>query len=242
MTDSASKVNMIKNKRISSHKTSKKLNKPWFDADCRKKRKEFLRAKRQDFKGNVNIETKIKRKRAAKMYKNAIRKSVRNYQSKIAKHLRNIKSTDPKMYWNYLKDKQKLYDNKNQPECETFATMFKASSNDKENVNREEKDENINFMNYININMYTRFLNNNITNSEVMTAINRLKINKSHGLDNILNEFLKATSEKLVNIFVDIFNLILETGLMPTSWTTGLIRPIYKKIKMIEKIQITIDL
>ena len=39
LTDSASKVNMIKNKRISSHKTSKKSNKPWFDADCRKKRK-----------------------------------------------------------------------------------------------------------------------------------------------------------------------------------------------------------
>ena len=138
------------------------------------------------------------------MYKNAIRKSVRNYQSKIAKHLRNIKSTDPKMYWNYLKDKQKQYDNKHQPECETFATMFKALSNDKENVNREEKEENINFMNYININMYyrdTTFLNNNITISEVMTAINRLKNNKSHGLDNILNEFLKSTSEKRVNIF-----------------------------------------
>ena len=233
MTESASKVNIIKDKNMRSHHSKKKFNQPWFNSDCREKRKVFLRAKRKDFKGNMNLNIKLERKRAAKNYRNIIKKSVRSYQTNIANHLRNIKSSDPKMYWNYLKDTKYSHDNKNQPDCETFAKMFKDIGNNKENLctNKQSNDDNINFINFINIKMYyrdTTLLNDNITYSEVIEAIHKLKNNKSHGLDNILNEFLKVTSGKLINIFVDLFNLILSTGLMPTSWSIGVIRPIYK--------------
>ena len=233
MTESASKVNIIKDKKMHSRHRKKKYNQPWFNSDCREKRKIFLRAKRKDFKGNMNLNIKLERKRAAKNYKYIIKKSVRNYQTNLANHLRNIKSSDPKMYWNYLKDTKYINDNTNQPDCETFAKMFKDIGNSKEKVctNKQSNEENINFMNFINVKMYyrdTSLLNDNITHEEVIEAIHKLKNNKSHGLDNILNEFLKVTSAKLINIFVDLFNLILATGLMPTTWSIGVIRPIYK--------------
>ena len=32
----------------------------------------------------------------------------------------------------------------------------------------------------------------------------------------------------MVIIIVDIFNLILETGIVPTDWAIGIIQPLYK--------------
>ena len=59
-------------------------------------------------------------------------------------------------------------------------------------------------------------------------ALKHLKNNKSHGTDMILNEFLKCAEDKMIDIFVYIFNIILETGFFPEDWTKGILRPIYK--------------
>ena len=56
----------------------------------------------------------------------------------------------------------------------------------------------------------TSLLNDDITHNEVTEAMCKLKNNKSHGLDNILNQFLKVTSGKLRDIFVKLFNVILN--------------------------------
>ena len=62
----------------------------------------------------------------------------------------------------------------------------------------------------------------------MIRAIKRLKNNKACGLDNILNEFLKASCIKLIRVFVKLFNLVLLTGKMPSDWSIGIIKPIYK--------------
>ena len=231
MTESAKKLNIIKYKRNNSIFTQRKKNQPWFNAECKFKRKEFLHAKRRDFKGNQNIELKLERKKAAKIYKKTLKRCLRNYQSSIANNLRNIKATDPKLFWNYLKDRNHPFCYNNQPDCSAFAEMFKNFGHGVENLNCNSQNENINFLNFINIKTYyrdTTLLNNDITHSEVVEAICKLKNNKSHGLDNILNEFLKVVSGKLCVIFVKIFNLILKSGFIPTIWSLGIIQPIYK--------------
>ena len=61
-----------------------------------------------------------------------------------------------------------------------------------------------------------------------MDCILKLKNNKARVQDIIINEFLKSTKDKRINIYVKLFNLITSTGLIPEQWLTSIIQPIYK--------------
>ena len=71
--------------------------------------------------------------------------------------------------------------------------------------------------------------NNSFTADEVQSHINRLKNNKAAGIDLILNECLKNSSTSVVQAITKLFNVILDSGKVPSDWTIGLIKPIYKK-------------
>ena len=63
-----------------------------------------------------------------------------------------------------------------------------------------------------------------ITKSEIITAIN-----KSPGIDNIHSEFRKAGGDDMVRILYTLFNQILETGQIPSTFRKALIVVLYKK-------------
>ena len=167
----------------------------------------------------------------AKRYKKTVRKQFRNFQYEIASTLRKFKSNDPKSYWDYLKTKQQHKTKDKSPNCEDFADMFKnlGSYNNDDDANRENMT--INFMNYLNIHMYMRdhsILDKRLTETEVKDIIRSLKTKKAHGLDLIINEFFKTAPDSLIRIITKLFNLILETGIIPSDWSLGVIKPIYK--------------
>ena len=74
----------------------------------------------------------------------------------------------------------------------------------------------------------SQILNDPITESEIYEAIKTLKLNKSSGIDEIVNEYIISTKQIMIPIYVKLFNAILETGNIPTDWLTGIIIPIYK--------------
>jgi len=51
-------------------------------------------------------------------------------------------------------------------------------------------------------------------------AVNKLKSDKSHGIDGILNELL---------ILTKLFNIIFLSEFYPRAWSEAIIIPIYKK-------------
>jgi hypothetical protein len=55
-----------------------------------------------------------------------------------------------------------------------------------------------------------------------------LKNNKAHSDDHVINEYIKSTSDKMIDVFIELFNIIFETGIIPDSWLVGYIKPIYK--------------
>ena len=71
-------------------------------------------------------------------------------------------------------------------------------------------------------------LNQPFTKDEIIHCISKLKNNKACGDDQILNEFLKTTSDLFINVYVKLFNLILDSGIVPQSWLSGFIIPLYK--------------
>ena len=61
-----------------------------------------------------------------------------------------------------------------------------------------------------------------------LSAINGLKKNKSCGKDQIINEYFKATSSLIIPLITNLFNVILNSGSIPSDWGIGIIKPIYK--------------
>jgi hypothetical protein len=37
----------------------------------------------------------------------------------------------------------------------------------------------------------------------------------------------KSTSDKMIDVYIELFNIIFETGIIPDSWLVGYIKPIY---------------
>ena len=48
-------------------------------------------------------------------------------------------------------------------------------------------------------------------------------------MDQITNEYLKNTKHLMLPVYYNLFNRILDSGILPDSWLTGTIHPIYKK-------------
>ena len=78
------------------------------------------------------------------------------------------------------------------------------------------------------VNCVNKDLNQKITQKEILDCINRLKNNKASGDDRVINEYIKSTSDKFIDIYEEFFSLIFETGIIPDSWLIGYIKPIYK--------------
>ena len=68
-----------------------------------------------------------------------------------------------------------------------------------------------------------------IKREEVSTAIISLKKNKSPGLDNILNEFLIAGKDILLDPLCNLFNTVFSSSTYPVLWSLNYLRPIHKK-------------
>ena len=71
--------------------------------------------------------------------------------------------------------------------------------------------------------------NDSFTTDDVSRMIRTLKNNKSCGMDQIINEYLKNCPPKCILLFTELFNVILDSGLFPEQWSVGIIKPLYKK-------------
>ena len=69
--------------------------------------------------------------------------------------------------------------------------------------------------------------NDSITRDEILICIKKLKNDKASGDDMIRNEFIKSTSDMFLVLYVDLFNLISNSGKIPDTWLAGNIVPFY---------------
>ena len=210
---------------ISKHTTNnnsttkpKKQNKPWFDHDCHLKRKQYIRIKNR-LKRIESNQTEETLKHENKVYKKFINKKRNIYNKKLHKKLRNLRSSNPKEYWNML-NPRKSNANKDigiKPLYDHFKLLNNVT--DQSNVSFD--------INRISIEGDDA-LNKDFTYAEIDKLINKLKNNKSCGIDNIVNEFIKYSPSEYKQLMVKLFNLILKSGIMPSSWGMSFISPIYK--------------
>lgn len=208
------------------YKTRPNTHKPWFNASCKNKRKEYFKTKRQVQTHRTPENDYILRTKT-KEYKKHLKDSKGNYYKDIHRNLRNVKFKNPKKYWDILNK----YSGKTQEECKidvkTFKHHFKQLS-EATPVADQNADTPVfdpkNLDKCLNEEINTIF-----TFNEIMRLVKKLKNNKTCGTDLIINEFIKHCPGQVIECIVTLFNVVLNTGIVPTDWCIGVIQPIYKK-------------
>ena len=150
-------------------------------------------------------------------------KYIKICNNKTQKNLRSLHTNKPNYYWKYLNSLNDQ-DIGEKPSLESLYKHFENVNNDE---SHDDEDPNINLEDLILDE--DPILNAPFTLQEIQKSIKKLNSNKSPGLDNIKNEYIKYSQEKLLPVYVNLFNKILELGIFPNKWSSGVIIPIYKK-------------
>ena len=199
-------------------------NKPWFGPKCHQMRKKYhvARANYRKLKSTVN---KTRLNVASREYKKTMIHYINKHIDNTTNKLRQMKSKDPKKYWKLLrKNKNRNNTKTSMPTINEFYEHFK-------NVNKNDDPSVDNSQSFYNndSDFNDTILNSHITTDEILKCIANLKNSKTPSkTDNILNEYIKSTKDRLLPVYVFLFNAILDTGHMPETWLSGTIYPIYK--------------
>ena len=200
--------------------------KPWFNRNCINARNLYHKTRKM-YNKYKNDYYKNLLKTVSKNYKRTLNTQSKLFkQNRVAK-LRNLKTKNPKEYWKLINSERKH--DETQASLDDLFHFYKDANapnpnendtNDSTVENDIDEEELQNFAN--------EEINQPITYDELSKTVNSLKNNKSPGFDNIMNEHMKSTLSLMNPIILQLFNVILDTGIVPECWTVGNIKPIYK--------------
>lgn len=158
----------------------------------------------------------------------AIREDYKKYRKEIfEKNLRNFRSEKRalKELNTHKKWIQSLGDNQEKPktrkdilECAT--TFYKELYSKAQNENSEEET----ILSYEGTSEIGE-----VTESEILQQIKKLKYNKSPGPDNISNEALKWGAQLIIPFLKELFNMVFKLEQVPHQWCKSDIILLYKK-------------
>ena len=202
------------------------ITKKWFEQECETEKENLQFLGENISKDTNNSELRQLLRNKKKRFKQTCRRKKQEY---ISKGLSNIDMQNSKETWRQI---GKIFN------------LGKRKTHGAETVSTEQfykyfKQQNATPLNNIldpETNMETHSnervegpLDYPITDEEFKAAINKLKANKSLGIDNILNEVIKIGKDAIKGHLVNLFNRILDTSKYPALWSFGLIVPIHKK-------------
>ena len=215
---------LVKCKPVSKNNpNSRGWSRPWVDSEFKSTRDEYLKAKNKlRRKGHKKVCN-----RKAKEWNKFRKKKETQFHVTLNKDIRKLRKSNSKAYWLLLQKSTEGAQMRSKVSLAAFLKHFKQLNEQNENgpqnnnsphITDCKKTEDTNSaLNYV------------FSYDEIKFIISKLKNNKSGGLDLLRNEFLKQSSDDLIEFYSLFFNLILNTGLVPDIWCKGLIMPLYKK-------------
>ena len=195
-----------------------KKNQSWFNGECKVSRRQYFKAKHK-VKISNTVANRNNFAEKSKEYKKVLRRCERKATRKWHKEIRALKSRHPRDYWEKIKNRKAspcpipLGDLKNH-----FQLLNQDITCDDAIFDNNVFDRDINL----------DILNDPITKEEVEEVIKCLKNNKAGGVDLVINEYIKNSIPYMTNFYCSLFNRILDSGIIPEDWVTGLIVPLYK--------------
>ena len=216
----AAKLTFPTNK-ASKNKPRSTRHKKWFDRECKASRNDFERL-HNAYRGNKTETNYTLMKAASKTHKKQLAKSYNKYRKDLTKKLRDLKSSNPKDYWNVINKKSN--DGLVKASVEAFRKHFsKLNEAPDDHLIQDTGDHGDILTGQVN-----EMLNKPITSAEILKVIRKLKNNKACGSDSIINEEIKASQNVMIDVYTRLFNRVFDSGIIPTEWSKGTIKPIYK--------------
>ena len=191
----------------------------WHGPECKTKRKNWHRAKHR-YKIQKSQENKVELKVASKAYKNIMKKHYRKFKKFNVNRLRSLKTSNPKQYWQIINGKKSESTQASLSNLFQYFKKVNAGPEQAADDNGDLEDHDENEENF--------FINCPFTYEELLKAVTSLKNNKACGVDSVLNEHIKSSFNDMWPIYLRLFNIILEYGIVPDCWTLGVIKPINK--------------
>lgn len=174
------------------------------------------------------LEVKTEESRAelicSKAYKTVMGKAFSDYQFRVENDLRNTADSEPRELWRILNNLSRS----KQKDCVISINDLYEYFRDLNIDNDKSEDDNFELPD-CNNDVVNDILNCEISEDEqLIIAVKNLKNNKAPGFDHIVNEYIKSTSTLLLPLYKKLFNMILDSIIIPQIWTVGIIMPIYK--------------
>ena len=250
LEDNYGKFYAVIEKAFKNHNTHHRSSrKPWWNAELDSLRKDLRQAQKEWSKSSHQPDKTVlwqRYKQKQRVFSLCIRKEKRNYLRQKQEKMLYLKVSSTSKFWEAF-NKISIADDrtirKNLPEnmlkpdsslalnaaesIEVWVNHFKTILNPSQTgqglgeLSREGNPATSN-SNYIG----HEILSNPITFEEVEEAINSLNENKSPGQDRICPSVLK--DNKIIQYLVRIYQCCFTNEIVPKSWQTSVIQPIYK--------------
>jgi hypothetical protein len=207
---------------INLNSRSKKYRNKWFNSACFEAKKEFKRA-RNIFNKNKSNENRQNFVRERTRYNSLKRKLSKQFRIHEGQTLNKIADSEPKLFWKKIK---KSY-SKKPPTPDINLTMEQLYDHFKgvfgiPSQTSDSSDENFQANSHI-------FLDGEITENEIRSAVFSQKNNKSAGLDSLVSEIFKCSFDLISPFLHKLYNTMFTNAYYPESWGLGIITPVFKK-------------
>ncbi|MCG8112265.1 MAG: reverse transcriptase domain-containing protein [Candidatus Thiodiazotropha taylori] len=210
--------------RTTSTKNNRYESKPWFNGECRRARNIYHKTRHMYNRYKTTFYKNIL-KMVSKNYKKTLSRNHTRFKNDKIKKLRTLKHTNPREYWKILNCNNKR-SNHTEASIQDFYEYFQ-NLNDEHPVSEDDNGIDLND-GYVIDETAENELNQPITDDEVKSNVKMLKNNKAAGPDSVINEHIKTTVHIMLPVYTKLFNIILNSGIIPESWTIGIIKPIFK--------------
>ena len=170
------------------------------------KAKRDLRKSQRLYKHYGYIIFKERPRQSEVHYKRVMDDNIFRYNCEMINKMKELKIKNKKEFWKLFNGK-KIVDNSN-ISIETLFDFFK-------DLNKNKFEHNFIIENDINSDTINEELNDYITSDEIIKAVKKAKNNKSPADDILINEYIASSLDTMIDVYVYLFNLIFETGILP---------------------------
>ena len=203
---------------------------PWFDGECKNKRRLVRQCLRRYQKSNGTDarNLRIAYTKQRQEYKRFLKEKKAEHKNQIIKILEDS-GKDPRKFWSTIKS---VISKGSVPSAitsdEWFRHFYEVFNLDYTGVETSFDDS---IRNEVDIELHgvSDILEVDIMQPEVLDAIRALKNNKAPGPDGLSGEFYKYAAPCVVEFLTQYFNKLFDTGTFPLGWSEAVIQPIHKK-------------
>ena len=230
----AAQLSLTSKHRVKARKIRLKHNhKKWFDQDCNKLRREV-----KSLLNAINrypLEKKLREKffSKRKLYNKLLKRKKRVFKQKLVDALNEALDKDPDSVWKTLhglKESESPISDKGKHAVTAgkWIQHLEQLLSSAPSVPAERMREVTGKLDTLLKGEQGSYLDAPITQQEIFNACKNLKTKKSPGVDYITNEMIKASLPILNSLFEKMFNIVLQSGVYPDIWKTGINVPIFK--------------